>query len=176
MNKHFMTSALLVGALAFSPAWSYAQGFSSRHTTKKNAAGGVTSSTTHEAQGPNGGRARSGQGVATDGQGNAVGGSAGAFKTPGGTKGARASSFKRSSDGSVDYHSSGAISGARGHASTSSSFNKDGQGNASGSRSTNATSNSGATYQGSTTYNSGSGATHSATCTNASGESVPCPR
>jgi hypothetical protein len=174
MKRALPIVLLAAGALALSAEGAMAQGFASGRAARKNAAGGVTAGQGRAVQGENGGFV-GGRGFASDGEGNAAGASGQAFKGPNGAAGARAGKWSRSSDGSVDHQSGGAVTGAAGSASTSGSASRDAAGNTTASRNTQATSNTGATYDGSTTYESGSGASHSGTCTDSAGNVVACP-
>jgi hypothetical protein len=132
-----------------------------------NPAGGVSGKFAAGVKGPNGGKVGRAHGFATDGQGNAVGGSAAAFKTPGGTQGVRVGMTTRSADG--------AVSGANGSAGSYGGFTKNTDGTVSGSRPTSAQSKtSEASYQGNASYSSSGGMQHSGSCTNASGDMATC--
>lgn len=151
-----------------------AQGAGRAGFVRKNSAGGVSAGRAGGFKGPNAASAHASS-VATDGQGNAVGGSTRAFKGAGGQTGVRAGGFNRSSDGTIEHKSSAAVEGEKGYANTQRSFSKDSQGNVSGKTETNVNSKSGGNYQGSTTYETGSGVSHSGTCYDAGGNVVPCP-
>lgn len=176
MNRQVIDGIIIAAVLVLGATHLYAQGMGSRKVIHANQAGGVTGSAMRGVKGPNGGAAVGGRGVATDGQGNAAGGSGQAVKGPGGAMGARAGTWSRSADGSMQHQSGGAVSGAQGTASSSGSMSKGADGTVGGSRTTNAQANSGATYDGETTYDKDSGVTHSGTCTNAAGEVVACTK
>jgi hypothetical protein len=166
-------AATIVCLLAAAPA--HAGRIGGFHGARDNAAGGVTAESGRAIQGEDGG-AVSRRGVATDGQGDAAGGSFRAFKGPNGAAGAQGGKWSHSANGTTTHSSAGAVSGARGSAKSSGSFSKQADGTASGQRSTTATGSNGGTYDGSTTYSSSSGAQHTGTCTNASGQTVACSR
>ncbi len=170
-----LVSVLVAGVIVTGSGNVSAQGFSRGRTVHETPAGGVNGGVVSGVKGANGGAGRI-HGFATDGRGNAAGGSAGAFKAPGGAKGARAGMTVRSADGSVHHQSGGVVSGASGTASTSGSFDKKADGTVSGSRSTQMQSKTAdASYQGQTTYNATDGFQHSATCTGTEGAVVSCP-
>lgn len=117
---------------------------------------------------------RRGNGI-SDGQGNAAARRGGAFTTADGTQGQRSTQYRRSDDGSVDASRIGSVSGDKGSAEGSRSFERGADGEASGQRSTTATrAETGVTYEGSTTYTKGSGFSRSASCVDASGATVTC--
>jgi hypothetical protein len=177
MTKSMLVSSLLLaGSLVWSLSDAHAEGFARGRSVHSNPAGGVSGKFASGFKGPNGGMAGRTHGFATDGQGNAAGGSASGFQTPSGAKGFRAGMTTRSADGAVHHQSGGAVSGANGSASSYGSFSKNADGTMSGSRSTTAQSKtSGASYQGNTTYNSTDGVQHTSSCTNATGDMVTCP-
>jgi hypothetical protein len=171
----FISSFLLAGCLVMGQSDSHAGGFARGHSVHTNGAGGVSGKFAAGVKGPNGGMAGHTRGFATDGQGNAVGGSAAAFKTPGGAKGFRAGMTTRSADGTVRRQSGGAVSGVNGTASSYGGFTKNADGTTSGSRSTTVQSkNSEASYQGNTSYSSTDGLQHTSTCADAEGDLGTC--
>jgi hypothetical protein len=175
MKKPLMIpSLLLAGVLAAGYGGAHAQGATRGGFVRKNPTGGVTSGFASGVRGTNSGASRV-RGFATAGQGNAVGGSAGTFKTPGGAVGARGGFTTRSADGHVHHQGGGVVSGVNGTASTSGFFDKNADGTVSGSRTTTVQNkNSEASYQGSTTYNPTDGFEHTGTCTSTSGDVVAC--
>ncbi len=177
MNKATLTVlAVCTGLFLFGSENAQAEELLRGRFLCSNPAGGVSGGSATRLRGPEGGGLRRSQGFATDGQGNAVRGRSDAFQTQGGARGWRRSSTSKSSDGTIQHHSSGAVSGENGTATSSGSFTRSADGTASGSHSTSASKSSGASYDGSTTYNKTDGIQHNGVCANATGAIVDCKK
>ncbi len=115
------------------------------------------------------------RGVHTNSDGGTTTASGGTVKLANGAYGSRASTTTYGSDGSVSHSGQAAAYGAKGSATTSSSYNRSADGTASGSRTTQVTSSAtGNTYTGATRYANGA-VSHTGTCHDASGAAIACP-
>lgn len=143
---------------------------------RDNPAGGQTAGVNRYRSGPNGGTAAQRRIVRTDGSGNTMVNSGGAFSGPNGAKGARGSSTVYGADGSVQHRSGMAASGSRGSVQTSGGYTKSADGTIDQNRNTSMTNaTTGNSYQGNTSYNSATGVSRTGTCYNAAGAEMPCP-
>jgi hypothetical protein len=177
MKRSLLGPGLFVaGILAAGPGDARAGGFATDRSVHTNPAGGVTGKFAAGVKGPNGGMAGRTHEFATDGQENAVGGSAAAFKTSDGAQGVRAGMTTRLADGAVRRQSGGAASGANGSASSYSGFTRNADGTVNGFYLTSAQSEtSAASHQGNTSDSSRGEVQHSSSCTSASDDMVTCP-
>lgn len=141
---------------------------------RENRAGGVTAGKFGHHTGPNGGEIARGHGLATDGEGNAVGGSGACARGAQG-EACRAGAFTRDAQGNVTRQGGAAFEGANGASGTTEGgFTKNADGTYSGARDTELSGANGS-YSGSTTYSSENGVSHSATCMDTAGNVVACP-
>ncbi|MBP6894649.1 MAG: hypothetical protein KBC94_09520 [Pseudacidovorax sp.] len=166
-------AALLVASslLAAVPA-AHAEG---RRVVRPNAAGGTTATRLAGRQGPEGGRFGAARGVATDGQGNVVAGSASRLHGPAGGLAQRAGRTQVHADGSAQHQGTLSASNARGSLQSTGNATCSADGTVEASRSSSATqATTGNSVQRSTQYSSSTGLTHSATCFDASGATIAC--
>ena len=139
-----------------------------------NAAGGVTAGQVHDRIGPNGGTLRGGRGVATDGQGNGIAGSANCANGAAG-RACRAGMTTRTAEGEVAHKSGIRVEGAKGRELESAGgFTKDADGNINQARTSEASGEQG-TVTVDKAYTTEAGRTRTVTCANAAGETVACP-
>lgn len=136
---------------------------------------GAIAGQVHDRTGPNGGKIVGGRGVATDGQGNGIAGSANCARSANAAA-CRAGVTTRTADGTVNHRSGFASEGPNGgQVNSSGGFTKSADGAVDQSRSTTATGQNGSvTVDGS--YTSESGRSRTITCTDTSGAVIACPQ
>lgn len=171
--KRFTLAASLLSVALLSAGTADAQQRVARGA-HKNGAGGVTAGQVHDRTGPNGGTLRGGRGVATDGQGNGIAGSANCARGDAG-RACRAGMTTRSAEGEVAHRSGFRAEGANGRELESAGgFTRDADGDVNQARTTEASGEKGSVTV-DKSYTTQDGRNRTVTCANAAGEIVACP-
>mgnify|MGYP003334896465 CR=1 FL=1 len=169
MNRmtQIFAATLTVGALLAATAADARTG-----RVKVRGTNGVASA----AAGPNGGAVVRGRGWKQNSDGSVTAASGGAFRTPSGAIGGRASTTTVNPDGSATHSGGFAAQGPNGAVKSQGSVARSADGTWSGGRSTSATNaNTGNSYEGSTTIDPATGKpVHTGTCYDANGNAYSC--